>query len=801
MKYFFIILLIGTKITSHAQDSIPPVPKAFTAAVIKALKENKLQDLNAFVMNTAQVNTFAVAFQSEKVSADALKERLKEKINEIPERFREIRADSTIAWAAIEHINTEVDYTSTITGGGIAIKLYDITIKFKDPEDNTGWVSLRQIFYLNDKWLLPAKTIRLKIRESEARRREKEDLEYEANLVVRADTLIWFGNTQDGIAHAAKNNTYIVWYYQPKTCSSCTYTVRKLITELKSDYNYYDTKTFNSKFTLVIAGEKDTAALQQAGVKNFPGAAFFTAAKKELLGYKYNAELNTLLQQLLYPSFYVNESLWQKMFVHEFISVIPSKIRAAKFDTAMVNDYLTAFFNNQQIIQRMHYDQYNQDKLYAGYDASLNAPVVEVAQPDSTASAIDTKDVITIIAPDDNIKPKKNKKEKTTIRQENIEAVKDDITYKVKTPKLPIPPPAKATLSDSAVLGTAEKEPEFPPVLADGINPYAPDTTLFRFSTAIDTAFILEALDSLTAKYNYPDAALAKKINRIITLLDDYYCPFYLSNMLTQQNRLFKPTISFAYLLKHYNTFKKLETKDNSYYAEERFENLYKLLSKRINRFIRTNEQSDSINKQQALLYQASFVNAMQPLEHLEKPLFIQNLLYAIPYFSATDSLFETIALPYLTSIAGKPSLPQFIQSICLQLGKLHETATNYIVWDYGGRPGYSSNSGYKYYYPTYFKECFGNLLNDAAWRMCEGNTALEPLQKALRIIKAARTLDNNNPYYTDTYAHLLYKTGQKPLAISMKNKAQQLIKLWLKEGRLTPDDAEAFSKDFGESK
>jgi hypothetical protein len=798
MKYSIIVFLLFVVMAAHAQDTIPQVPKAFTAAVIKALKENKLQDLTIFIMDTAQVNTFAIAFQSENISAVALKERLKTKINELPERFKEIRADSTIVWAAIEHVSTEVDYTSTITGGGITIKLYDIIIKFKDPEGNTGTISFRQIFYLNDKWLLPAKTIRLKVRESEAKRREKEELEYEANLVVRTDTLIWFNNIQDGIAHAAKNNTYIIWYHQPKACSSCVYTVRKLLTELKSAYNYYDTKTFNSKFTLVIAGEKDTTALQQAGVKNFPGATFFTAGKKELLGYKYNAELNILLQQLLSPTYYTEESILQSLRVHEFNTVLPAKIRAAKFDTAMVNNYLTTFFAMQATIQRMHTNQYYQDKQLVDYNASLNAPVF-VPLPDSTEPAIMEEDIIRIIAPDDSGKPQKKKNEKKK-KQPVSNKQKGNNTYAEKIPPTtPVPPPV---INEPVVdtLGRAEKDPEIPLVPGNAVNPYAPDTTITRFSTSIDTAFILEALDSLTVKYNYPDAALAKKINRIITLLDDYYCPFYLSNMLTPQQGLFKPTISFAYLLQHYNVFKKLETTKNNYY-EERFVNLYELLSKRINRFIRTNEQSDSISKQKALLYQASFVNAMQPLEHLEKPLFIQNLLLTIPYFNATDSLFETIALPYLNSIAGKPSLPQFIQSISLQLGKLHEKATDYIVWNYGGTPGHSTTSGYKYYYPTYFKECFGNLLNDAAWRICEANKEQPLLQQATRFIKAAITLDKNNPYYTDTYAHILYKTGQKPLATVMKNKAQQLVKQWIKDGRLTTDDAKAFSIGFGEIK
>jgi hypothetical protein len=447
----------------------------------------------------------------------------------------------------------------------------------------------------------------------------------------------------------------------------------------------------------------------------------------------------------------------------------------------------------QATIQRMHTNQYYQDKQLVDYNASLNAPVF-VPLPDSTIPAIKGEDIIRITIPDDSGKPQKKKKQPVSNEQ------KSDNAYAEKIPEIKSAPPPEINVPVTDTLGRAEKDFEIPLVQSDAVNPYAPDTTVTRFSTSIDTAFILEALDSLTVKYNYPDAALAKKINRTITLLDDYYCPFYLSNMLTPQQGLFKPTASFAYLLQYYNVFKKLETTKNNYY-EERFVNLYELLSKRINRFIRTNEQSDSISKQKALLYQASFVNAMQPLEHLEKPLFIQNLLSAIPYFNATDSLFETVALPYLNSIAGKPSLPQFIQSISLQLGKLHEKATDYIVWNYGGAPGHSTTSGYKYYYPTYFKECFGNLLNDAAWRMCEANNEQLPLQQAIRFIKAAITLDNNNPYYTDTYAHLLYKTGQKPLATAVKNKALQLVKQWIKDGRLTTDDAKAFSIGFDNSK
>ncbi|MNW04266.1 hypothetical protein D3C71_2003320 [compost metagenome] len=61
--------------------------------------------------------------------------------------------------------------------------------------------------------------------------------------------------------------------------------------------------------------------------------------------------------------------------------------------------------------------------------------------------------------------------------------------------------------------------------------------------------------------------------------------------------------------------------------------------------------------------------------------------------------------------------------------------------------------------------------LNTAAWSFFENKVNDELLKKALNWSKSSLVLEKNNPYYLDTYAHLLYRLGNKVEAL----KQQQL--------------------------
>jgi thioredoxin-related protein len=66
------------------------------------------------------------------------------------------------------------------------------------------------------------------------------------------------------------------------------------------------------------------------------------------------------------------------------------------------------------------------------------------------------------------------------------------------------------------------------------------------------------------------------------------------------------------------------------------------------------------------------------------------------------------------------------------------------------------------------------NLLNNIAWNIYENCKDKTLLEKALTWSKTSVALDENY-YNTDTYAHLLYKTGNNAMAAQMANRAIEL--------------------------
>ena len=67
-------------------------------------------------------------------------------------------------------------------------------------------------------------------------------------------------------------------------------------------------------------------------------------------------------------------------------------------------------------------------------------------------------------------------------------------------------------------------------------------------------------------------------------------------------------------------------------------------------------------------------------------------------------------------------------------------------------------------------------MLNHVSWTFYEKITDKQMLEKALVWSKKANELDDNNPAIIDTYACLLFKTGQKQKAIKTEEKAIEII-------------------------
>ena len=85
-------------------------------------------------------------------------------------------------------------------------------------------------------------------------------------------------------------------------------------------------------------------------------------------------------------------------------------------------------------------------------------------------------------------------------------------------------------------------------------------------------------------------------------------------------------------------------------------------------------------------------------------------------------------------------------------------------------------DSSYASWSWTEYKENFANKCNNAAWKVVENRQAsAKLLQEALKWSKTSLELYAYNAHYLDTYAHLLYFTGDKQKAIETQRKAVQI--------------------------
>lgn len=75
------------------------------------------------------------------------------------------------------------------------------------------------------------------------------------------------------------------------------------------------------------------------------------------------------------------------------------------------------------------------------------------------------------------------------------------------------------------------------------------------------------------------------------------------------------------------------------------------------------------------------------------------------------------------------------------------------------------------------FKSRIANQANEAAWHVVENETDSETIKKALKWSKTSLDIYENNPYFLDTYAQLLYKSGDKTEGIKFQEKAVNIIK------------------------
>jgi hypothetical protein len=536
---------------------------------------------------------------------------------------------------------------------------------------------------------------------------------YPADDWYSNDTVRYVTDYKKALKQAQDSARYLVLYYHPSNCKDCgSNALKDAMQGLNNPYDYSNLPAaFNSRYILYMAPEKDSLRFRTLGAKEFPATVVLTPDEK-LLYIAYGENFN--ITKSGYCG-YDSDTFYQKLEIHNAFTFLPDKIKASGFDSTYINKYLKYVPLSGQYKNEVQYESIVTD-----------IPPPAFVYEDSVVSpAYDA--MVDVYSEDTNV---------------------DTLSY------------------DS--LAYTESPHYYALPLDDS---YHSDFTL-----RADTTFAQAILDSLVAKYyiHIPaDSAMAAQIIYIVYQFDDYYCPYYSSAFLTQNDTLFNPRISLRYLVQNYKTLSAYAYSSYAYSYSGYTISLYELISKRVNRFINYIETSPA-EKQKALTFQRELINRLPPLKALEMPLYISNQIAWYDTLHNND-LEQPFVTDYLNEIGGNPDAAiATTDAIMKQLNcdNIPE-AMNYDYSNYyyflGGNYRYNTDelANTKY---GYFKHA--EALNHVAWHYYQHVADKDKLQQALTWSKSSLVLDPKNPYFLDTYAHLLYRSGKLKEAVKYQKKA-----------------------------
>ncbi|MND49899.1 hypothetical protein D3C80_408520 [compost metagenome] len=310
----------------------------------------------------------------------------------------------------------------------------------------------------------------------------------------------------------------------------------------------------------------------------------------------------------------------------------------------------------------------------------------------------------------------------------------------------------------------------------DGYHAESAKKDLNNFSSPLETAYdtlrVVHYLDTLIAKYKLnspPDTATVNLIAEVMINTDETYCPLMTSQYIASVDGQMKVSPAMQYLLKNYAELKNYQykTSADSYYDDEG-RSLYEIISERIKRALYAAETEEGQRKM--LAFQQEFIRQTPEVEHFETPVLINNLNFYAGKLSL-QPMFEEVAINYCEAIAKNPEAVRgIVDGVYTKLASFQKKAFDVSLSDnhYAILGEYcNSEKGDK----ACFDQVMAATLNTAAWSFFENKVNDELLKKALNWSKSSLVLEKNNPYYLDTYAHLLYRLGNKVEAL----KQQQL--------------------------
>ena len=541
------------------------------------------------------------------------------------------------------------------------------------------------------------------------------------------DTVHYVTDYKTALKQAKDSSRYLLLYYDAKGCIDCgRHALKEVLQAWNDPYTYYDFPVTFNSQYIFYVAPEKDSLR----FKTF-GAAELPAAIILTPDEKplYIAHGKTL--DLTRPGFggYDAPAFYEKLKLHETFTYLPEKIKASGYDSTYINQYLQALPLSSQYQNEIYYNDGMVD---------VTAPALLPVEPDTAAYDVAADpyipDSLTAAVADDNY---------------------TDYGY------------------------------VYPPAVDD--NFYS------TLTLRADTAFAQAILDSLVSKYYIhapADSARAANIVSIVYQFDDYYCPFYSSSFLTTNDTIFNPRISFQYLIRNYNSLSRYSYLSDMQYSGYNV-SLYELISKWVNRFIQYIETSNA-EKQKALTFQKELIKHLPQLRYLEMPLYITNLVVWYDTLQHMN-LQDKFVTDYLNEIGGNAAVITKTDAIMQKLRR--ENTSDAMNYDYSNNYYYYLGGNYRYNIDDdasirygYYKHA--ETLNHVAWHYYEHVADKEKLKQALTWSQSSLVLDPENPYFLDTYAHLLYKTGKTKEAVKIQKKA--VSKLSSKKLRFEIDDAQA---------
>ncbi|POY34968.1 hypothetical protein C3K47_17860 [Solitalea longa] len=475
----------------------------------------------------------------------------------------------------------------------------------------------------------------------------------------KRDTVFNYTNYDDALKQAKTQNKFLVMYYEPSNCVSCTGKIAETMQLVNRGYSYSSVaENVNKHYVFYQVPESDKNRLREYGVKKFPALVILTS-EEELLHYASGPDNAKQLNKLF--DYYTN--FHDKLNLQFVNTVLPERVEKSNYEKETVKTFLLESAKSKKTV------------FYNDYETVVEEPS------------------------------------------------KDEVNANFESP----------------------------------------------INTKFDTVRVVRSLDTLLMQSDLKgkvDTSLAKLIVQMVMTTDETYCPLMNSVFLNANDQSFKVSPAFNYLLSNYNELSKYDFPSDftdSYDYNE--VSLYQVISDRVKRTVYSANSAEACKN--AIAFQQVFTNQTPEVKFLETPLLLHNINYYLDSLKLTDS-FINVSVNFFDSFITKPetalsAIDKIYSELTVSQSKAFKYSLNNNAYTLTG--DYCNSESDK----KCFAQLIGSSLNTSAWGFYTHKVDKNLLKKALTWSKTSLMIEKDNPYYIDTYAHLLYKLGNKEEALKQQ--------------------------------